>query len=117
MAVHNLCLFHELPIVLSRVLQCLTSQLQLVFTLQPAVAHKTVLHDMEHHRAAIEDLKQQKTKYELLLAELQAQKNGVPAAHGQQQQATKLQQLANTYRHKVKLVTAARTLFYIKCAM
>jgi hypothetical protein len=57
-----------------------------------------------HQRAAIEDLKQQKAKYELLLAELQAQKGCAPAVHAQQQQqAAKLQQLAITYSRKVSL--------------
>lgn len=82
-----------------------------MFSLQIAAAPEPVLHSMEgQQRAAIEELKQQKAKYVLLLAELQAQKNGVPAAHAeqqQQQQASKLQQLANTYRRKVNLTEAA----------
>jgi hypothetical protein len=55
-----------------------------------------------NQRAAIEDLKLEKTKYVQLLAELQAQKTGPSAARGQQQQeAVKLQQLASTYKLKV----------------
>jgi hypothetical protein len=57
-----------------------------------------------NQRAVIEDLKLEKAKYVQLLAALHAQKTGLSAARGQQQQeAVKLQQLASSYKMKVCL--------------